>query len=495
MTGVAEKYLEREIKLDVDEAFTLPDLSELVPAGGALESVVLDLDSRYFDTEQRDLLAARVTLRRREGGATDTGWQLKLPTGDARTELRLPPTSGSGVPKELREVTAGLRRGRPLRQLAHVRVERTAHRITDAGGSVLVEIADDRVRGTRLGADTLISTWREIEVELGAGELGWLRRVEKRLVRHGARPSVSRSKLERAVTEPLEDDVGTAAVVPQAAPTVGDLVLDYLRQQRQALLDGDVELRGGSDAVHHTRVASRRFRSTLRTYGSVFDDAEQMTALDAELRWYAGVLGAVRDPDVLREHLRGVIADLPAQLVLGPVAGRVEQHLIGERERHRAALLRAMNGRRYFALLDAIDRWLADPPFSATAGKPASTAAKLAERAQRKLGRRLAGVVEDDDPEGVHRARKSAKRARYATELAAPALPAKLANGRVKELKQLQDTLGEFQDSVVANETLLQLGIRAGTTPGENGFTYGLLYALEQRRAEVSRRTVITRPG
>ncbi len=80
-------------------------------------------------------------------------------------------------------------------------------------------------------------------------------------------------------------------------------------------------------------------------------------------------------------------------------------------------------------------------------------------------------------------------------ELAAPALPAKHAKRRVKELKRLQDTLGEFQDSVVANETLLQLGRRAGTTPGENGFTYGLLYALEQRRAEISRQSGIDRLG
>jgi CHAD domain-containing protein len=170
----------------------------------------------------------------------------------------------------------------------------------------------------------------------------------------------------------------------------------------------------------------------------------------------------------------------------------VEEHLVGERERQRSALLRAMNGRRYFALLEAIDQWLADPPFTALARKPAADAVKLADHAQRKLDRRLAGVAEhDDDPEGVHSARKAAKRARYAVELAGAALPARVAKRRIKDLKTLQDTLGEFQDSVVANETLLRLGIKAGTTPGENGFTYGLLYALEQRRAELSRRAVI----
>ena len=38
--------------------------------------------------------------------------------------------------------------------------------------------------------------------------------------------------------------------------------------------------------------------------------------------------------------------------------------------------------------------------------------------------------------------------------------------------------LGEHQDSVVAG-TLRLLGARAGSTPDENGFAFGLLYGLE----------------
>jgi hypothetical protein len=48
--------------------------------------------------------------------------------------------------------------------------------------------------------------------------------------------------------------------------------------------------------------------------------------------------------------------------------------------------------------------------------------------------------------------------------------------------------LGDHQDGVVASATLQRLARTAGTTPGENGFTYGLLYAREQQAAEVARR-------
>jgi CHAD domain-containing protein len=490
----AERYLEREVKLAVGDDFRMPDLGGLVPAGGILETALIHLDSTYFDTPTHDLMSANVTLRRRDGGPHDTGWQLKLPTGVDRTEVRLPPAEGTGVPKELRDLTGGLRRGRGLRQVARIRSERTTYRLCDVSGNLLVEVADDQVRATTLGDTAVISAWREVEVELGAGDEGLVRSIVKRLRAAGARKSAASSKLAQAMGEsPAEEAALVANVPPPDWPTVGRLAVAYLREQRQGLLAGDLELRGGFDAIHSTRVASRRFRSTLRTYRALFD-ADRVAALDTELRWYAGLLGAVRDPDVLREHLLRVIADLPDHLVLGPVASRIAQDLIRERAHQHRALLRALNGRRYFALLNAVDDWIADPPFTPDAHGPKNHAGKWAEHAQQKLRRRLRSAAKHpDDAELVHSARKAAKRARYAAELAKPALPSKLAKQTIKKTRSIQDMLGEFQDSVVAHEALLRMGIRAGTTANENGFTYGLLYALEQRRADESRQQVLAK--
>jgi CHAD domain-containing protein len=62
------------------------------------------------------------------------------------------------------------------------------------------------------------------------------------------------------------------------------------------------------------------------------------------------------------------------------------------------------------------------------------------------------------------------------------------AKKTVKHYKQIQRVLGDHQDSVVATATLRRLAVTAGTTAGENGFTYGLLYAREQQAAETARR-------
>ena len=87
----------------------------------------------------------------------------------------------------------------------------------------------------------------------------------------------------------------------------------------------------------------------------------------------------------------------------------------------------------------------------------------------------------------LHRARKSARRARYAAEAAAPAvgLPARKF---ARAMKRVQSVLGEHQDAVLARQAARDLGIGAHLA-GENAFTYGLLYESELHRAEQRRRT------
>jgi CHAD domain-containing protein len=102
--------------------------------------------------------------------------------------------------------------------------------------------------------------------------------------------------------------------------------------------------------------------------------------------------------------------------------------------------------------------------------------------------RRLAAGIAAGDDALLHRARKAAKRARYAAELVEPLNKGKRVRNTIKHHEEIQTVLGELQDTVVARNTLLRLATKAGTTPGENGFTYGLLYANELRRGEAARR-------
>jgi CHAD domain-containing protein len=102
--------------------------------------------------------------------------------------------------------------------------------------------------------------------------------------------------------------------------------------------------------------------------------------------------------------------------------------------------------------------------------------------AERKADKRLRKA---GDAEALHSARKAAKRLRYVAELAAATDPT-LASV-AKKGKSRQTDLGEHQDAVVAADFLRRLGAAVGTTPGHNGFTYGLLMANELHDAAAIR--------
>jgi CHAD domain-containing protein len=469
---------ERELKFDVPDGWELPNLASLLPTGGSVARRSVSLDSTYYDTADHALRAARVTLRRRTGDE-DEGWQLKVPTGDARTEIGLP-LGPRGVPAELRQLTTGVRAGEPLRPVARVRTERQVHAFLAPDGTLLAELAFDDVIATAMGESATVTAWREVEVELKGGDEALLKRAAKALRRSGAEPSASGSKLARALG-------ATMSRAPSGAPkSVLDAVLSFLAEQHAAIVAADLELRRDRDVVHVTRVATRRYRSALRVFDDLFD-ADRAAFLDGELKWYAGVLGAVRDLQVLGKQLRAELGDLPDELVLGPVSARLEQTLSHDLAAARSKLASALGGRRYVALLRELRAWAEQAPVVAK-DKPAARLDKYLSKAERTLDRRieLAAAVDDDAAgknETLHRVRKAAKRARYTAELSAPAL-GKRAAASAKRAKKLQTTLGHRQDAVIAVEFLRRLGAVAGTTPGENGFTFGLLFARVARRGQ-----------
>ena len=195
------EHVETELKFEVSADFVLPDLGGLV--GGSVVSApeVYHLVASYFDTGDLRLAKARITLRRRTGGA-DAGWHLKLPvTAGTRRELQLPlGDEAATVPAQLTSLVAACIRDEPLQIVAVLETRRTVRRLTGPGGEILAEVADDAVTGRVPGpgeAPGEPAAWREIEVELVTGGPEILAGARARLTAAGARPSSSASKLGR----------------------------------------------------------------------------------------------------------------------------------------------------------------------------------------------------------------------------------------------------------------------------------------------------------
>ena len=480
----ATRVVEIERKFDVEEEAFLPSPQDLPGVARVDRPVEHRLEAEYFDTEDLRLASAQITLRRRTGGE-DAGWHLKLPAGpDERTEFRDPlGEQANGVPDFLRGLVRVHTRDRPLVPVARLKTRRVMYRLRDKNNAVLAEFCDDRVQAETLGPKPGTLRWREWEVELVAGSRVLLESVQDRLAGAGVRASAYQSKLARA----LNLDPASTEPAPKRKGPAGDVMLAYLRQQVKDLKDQDPRVRQDApDAVHKMRVATRRMRSALATYRKLLDDAETVTSLRNELKWLAGVLGQARDAEVMHARLKDMVAEEPGELVMGPVTRRVDLELGGAYQEAHAKALEALDGKRYFRLLDALEAMITAPPLSPLASKPAvKVIPRLVQRdikrlhtAAREAKRHPAGT---GDHPALHEARKDGKRLRYAAEAAAPVNP-KQAARLADAAHSVQKILGDHQDSVVTRELLRRLGAEAFTL-GENGFSYGRLHALEQSAA------------
>lgn len=242
--------------------------------------------------------------------------------------------------------------------------------------------------------------------------------------------------------------------------------------------------------VHQARVATRRLRSDLRTFGPLLDPV-WATPLRSELQWLGRMLGAVRDADVLRIGLEARLAEVAAtdQAWPEPALARVRRKrsgagllatLAAERAAALDALRQAMAGDRYRAVVEAARLGAAAPVFAPGVDPEASAAAAttdLVERAFRRVARavRRAGA-EPPDPV-LHDIRKRSKQARYAAEAAVPVLGREAAQ-RASAMKAVQELLGDHQDAVVA-EAWLRRQVTGDADPLDT-YVAGRLIAAEQ---------------
>ena len=483
---VVAGHLEVEDKYDVDGDAVLTDLDRLPAVAVVAPPVDHQLEATYFDTADLALVRAGVTLRRRSGGE-DAGWHLKLPGAKGRHELH-EPLDGQQVPASLGDVTAGLAAGQPLVAVVELRTKRTVHRLLDAHGDVLADVADDRVTALRAGSADPPRAWREWEIELVGGGDDLLAAAAEHLRGLGARPAAVASKLARALgpDRPAPPQVQWPGAQDQARM----LVSARLAQQVDVLRRLDPAVRADlPDSVHRMRIAARRVRTALATYRPLLDRA-LTEPIRTELRWLGGELGPARDAEVQRARLRGAIGSLRADepgLLRGNVRTRTDAELTASRERAHARALTALRSERYSTLLDDLDGLVSDPPLSDRAHAKVHEVARGRVRHDYK---RLAGRVDTalavTDPrrraEALHEARKAARRARYAAEplVAAYGRPAKRF---VKAMKRVASSLGEHHDAVVADRVLRDLA-RSAASAGHDAFTYGVLQSGQARQAE-----------
>ncbi|WP_167760474.1 CYTH and CHAD domain-containing protein [Blastococcus sp. CT_GayMR16] len=501
-------HREVEKKYVADDGFELPPLMELVAGADALSAAAVtpvaegdrveqQLVATYFDTADLRLAAAGLTLRRRTGG-DDAGWHLKVPAGaDARSEVRLPLGRGARtVPAALRQMVWAHSLGAELRPVAEILTDRTVRRLVDVTGHAVAEVADDRVTARRLlptdgpgdaaGAPT---SWREIEVELDDATSDLLAAVDIRLRERGLQVAPTASKLAHVLDlqSKVRDGSGKAKKLKVSSPG-GEVVLAHIREQVQQIVAQDLPVRlDAPDSIHKMRVATRRLRSALTTFKPLFA-ADVVRPLRDELKWLAGELGAARDAEVMRDRVRAAVEEQGDAAELGAVAEIAHAELDQAYASAHDRVIAELDGQRYHDLLMTLDRLVTSPPVT---GKAAAAAGRVLPRQVARSYEGVRRIIEDADskPAGpereelLHDARKSAKRSRYAGESVSRVF-GEDAIVFAKAMEDVQEALGEHQDSVLTRERLADLAAHTSSTGA--AFLYGRLHALEEIRSAKS---------
>ncbi len=476
---------ETEIKYEAAAGVRLPSFTDLPQVARSEKAATEQLDAAYFDTEDLRLISAGITLRRRQGGH-DAGWHLKLPAGThSRREIRLPlGRSKQRVPAQLAQLVRVHTRGKELRPVATISTARSRQLLFDADGAQLAEVASDDVTARALAQDDRVSRWHEIEFELTGGGKDVLDAADVLLRRSGVNRSGQSAKLARALDLPPPARPRRRQATADAP--AGEVLVSYLEAQVSAIKAYDPMVRGDEpDAVHQMRVATRRLRSTLQTFGGFFS-GEQADRLIGELRWLGGELGAARDAEVLGAHVQARLAELPADQIVGPVPERVRGHFANVSAGAQADVLAVLDSPRYFALLDDLDDLVARPLPAGQAARPAWKVLPPAllltyKRTKRRMKHGLSLPPGEPGDVALHEARKAAKRARYGGEALASAFGAPAARFS-KQMKNLQSVLGGHQDVVIARAELRDIAMNADQA-GESAFTYGILFERENLEA------------
>jgi CHAD domain-containing protein len=242
-----------------------------------------------------------------------------------------------------------------------------------------------------------------------------------------------------------------------------------------------------TEFLHDLRVAVRRTRSGIKLFADVLPDTRPYAA---EFKWLGDLTTPTRDLDV---HLLGFGA-MGAQLLAASPADLepFRAFLIRRRAKEFRLLVAGLRSARFRALADHWRKALLEVrdanAASARGRRKGSTAAELAVAKTARTFRRVAAqggaITAASPPESLHDLRKRCKELRYALEFFAPLYDPAGYRKVVGGLKQLQDTLGEFQDSEVQRE---EIGDLAAAMLAERAAPAATLLAMGEIAANLAR--------
>lgn len=452
--------METELKLEMDGPVD-PVRRRLAIAYG---SPVRDLRlvSTYFDTADKRLWKAGVTLRVRKEGARRIQ-TIKVESATA-AGLFIRPELESEVSGDHPELDSAMRAliakmvgasscDLPLEVQFTTDVDRRLWRVDRAGAEL--ELVSDHGAIRAHGRSVRI---HEIEIELRAGSLRTLFDLaagigETSLLRIGVQ-----SKAERGYT--LDERLRGEAVRAERMALTEDFSVQTAFQaichtciRHYRLNETRLLSEPESETLHQCRVALRRLRSALDLFKPLLSDPESR-ALDGRLKRAARMFGDGRNIDVLI----GPINDAGVLAKLNTHRNQIYDALVTD--------LRSSTMRELMLDLTAwtsAGTWLSDAATEELRREAIRPfAVRRLRRCRRRLKRRGAHLAHLDASER-HAVRIAAKKLRYSAEFFSGLFPGPVASERLEAfmgaVERLQTSLGRLTDHATGSALLERFGI------------------------------------
>ena len=248
-------------------------------------------------------------------------------------------------------------------------------------------------------------------------------------------------------------------------PTAGELLARAIAESVDRLFSHLPH--SDHESVHQARVATRRLRSNLQTFGPLLRDEKP---LRRDLRELGRLLGKVRDRDVFLLRLTS-----EAEAV-----GALRSAWSRRREAEWDQLLEYAQSDTFTRLTLELVTWACATPVRDDHEVPPLEVMGPLVR-QRWINLAELARSPEPDPPTLHRIRILAKRVRYGAEVVAPVV-GKRACRFARAAERLQDVLGEYRDATIAHGILTGIGVRL---PSRHAVVLGELAGMEwARRAE-----------
>lgn len=242
------------------------------------------------------------------------------------------------------------------------------------------------------------------------------------------------------------------------------------------------------EGLHQMRVALRRLRAALATFG---DKSPEFMDLNARAKAFTNALGQARDLDVFLDELF-----MPAVCKMEPQQGFDILRARVERDRLRAwhAVIAEISSEGFARFQDDVAemaqrQWQPDGD-SIPVGIVVPVMMGIHYKRAKKRGRHLKEL----DAHEWHRLRISLKKLRYAAEFFAPLYKTKAVKAWMEALKELQDLLGHINDVAQVRTMLARLMMEETPTAAslaELSHAAGLIQGWHQARAaHVAKKTL-----